>query len=83
LGDFSASPWYKDASLANPTTFQATQYDQYGERLYRAEADKNGDGVVTQEEKYNSYLNYVKDVVSFRSNYQTPRSAFFGMMINF
>jgi len=83
LGDFSPVVWYREASLANPTTFQPTQYDLYGERLYNENSDFNKDGLVTQEEKYQAYKNYVEDRKAFRGNYQTPRSAFFGVMINF
>ncbi|MFM7156593.1 MAG: hypothetical protein ACKO0Y_02130, partial [Bacteroidota bacterium] len=64
-------------------SFQPTQYDIYGERLYREQADFNKDGIVTQEEKYQSYKIWRQDRIAFRGNYQTPRSAFFGMMINF
>ncbi len=83
LGDFSPVVWYSQASLANPSTFQPTQYDLYGERLYNTNSDFNKDGLVTQEEKYQAYKNYVEDRKAFRGNYQTPRSAFFGVMINF
>jgi len=83
LGDFSPVVWYREASLANPSTFQPTQYDLYGERLYNENSDFNKDGLVTQEEKYQAYKNYREDRIAFRGNYQTPRSAFFGVMINF
>ncbi|MFN4767902.1 MAG: TonB-dependent receptor [Ignavibacteria bacterium] len=83
LGDFSPVIWYRDANLSNPSSFQPTQYDIYGERLYREQADFNKDGIVTQEEKYESYKDWREDRIAFRGNYQTPRSAFFGMMINF
>jgi hypothetical protein len=83
LGDFNAIPWYREANSTNPSTYSPVQYDQYGERLYRKQTDVNGDGVVTQEEKYQAYLKYVQDRIAFRPNYQTPRSAFFGVMINF
>jgi hypothetical protein len=83
LGDFTPVVWYREASLSNPSTFQPTQYDLYGERLYNENSDFNKDGLVTQEEKYQAYKNYREDRIAFRGNYQTPRSAFFGVMINF
>ncbi|MGA1434456.1 MAG: TonB-dependent receptor domain-containing protein, partial [Candidatus Kapaibacteriota bacterium] len=83
LGDFSPVIWYREANLSNPSSFQPTQYDLYGERLYSEQADFNKDGIVTQEEKYQSYKDWREDRIAFRGNYQTPRSAFFGMMINF
>ncbi len=77
VGDFSSEPLYRDADFANPLTLQSTQYDNYGNRLYSKYADKDGNGVVSQQEKFDSYLAQLSTNVQFQGTYQTPRSVFF------
>lgn len=72
IGDFISTPLYKDANFANAASFRAEQYDDYGNRLYSENADLDKNGVVTQAEKYQGYLNLVEKYLSFRSNYQLP-----------
>lgn len=84
LGDFSATVYYKTASLINASTYRSDQYDRFGNRLYTPQADFNNDGQVTQLEKYQSYLSFVNTAQARRaSNYQAPRQVFFGFMIRF
>ncbi len=63
---------YEKATYSNSSSFAADQYDIYGNRLYSKDADFDANGVVTQEEKYQSYMNAVKMSIAGRGNYQTP-----------
>lgn len=84
LGDFSATPFYKDADFSNISTYMSTQYDNYGNRLYSKEADTDGNNVVSQQEKFDSYLRQLEQTsVQFQGNYQAPRSVFFTMFFRF
>jgi len=84
LGDFSSTVYYKDATLINALTFRSDQYDRFGNRLYTPQSDFNNDGQVTQIEKYQSYLSYVRTAQARRAaNYQAPRQVFFGFMLRF
>ncbi|MBK9246849.1 MAG: hypothetical protein IPM69_01735 [Ignavibacteria bacterium] len=83
LGDFSGTVLFKEATLLNANTFRSDQYDKFGDRLYAEQIDFNHDGQVTQGEKYQSYLNYVKDAQSRLPNYILPRRIFFGVKLNF
>lgn len=83
VGDFSSEPYYKDADFGNPFTLQSTQYDNYGNRLYSKYADFDKNGIVTQQEKFDSYMNQLSTSVQFQGTYQTPRSVFFTMFFRF
>ncbi len=83
LGDFSQTIWYEKADFSNSRTFNSTQYDFYGNRVYNKQADIDNNGQVNQVEKYEAYLNYFETIQSFRSNYKTPRTVYFGMKIKF
>jgi outer membrane receptor protein involved in Fe transport len=83
VGDFSSTPYYKNATLENPATFSASQYDLYGNRIYNEAADFDKNGIVTQTEHYEAYFKYIETLVQFRGNFQTPRQVFFGMMFRF
>jgi outer membrane receptor protein involved in Fe transport len=83
IGDFSATTWYKTADYSNPASFTADQYDKFGNRLYNTNADFDKNGVVTQAEKFQSYMNYVKTALSFLGNYSAPRTVYAGIMIRF
>ncbi|MBI3258715.1 MAG: TonB-dependent receptor [Ignavibacteriae bacterium] len=80
---YAATTYYKNASSNNSASISAGQYDRFGNRMYSAQADGNGDGQVTQLETYQAYLRYVKDAQALRVNYQTPRQVFFGFMLQF
>ncbi|GAB1430563.1 hypothetical protein MASR2M18_13960 [Ignavibacteria bacterium] len=82
-GDFSSITWVKEASPTDASSTNTGQYDLSGNRLYNTQADFNKDGQVTQQEKYQSYLNYVQNVVQLRGNYQTPRQVYIGAMFRF
>jgi outer membrane receptor protein involved in Fe transport len=83
-GMFSSTPWYKDATGANPASSSIEQYDNYGNRLYNANSDFDNNGIVTQEEKYQAYKNYYQDItIQSRSNYQAPISVRAGVVVKF
>ncbi|OGU58383.1 MAG: hypothetical protein A2X64_03515 [Ignavibacteria bacterium GWF2_33_9] len=82
-GDFSSTTWYKDATYENPVTFNSSQYDLYGNRFYNAASDFNNDGMVTQQEKLDTYMNYAKTSMSFLGNFAQPRTIYAGVMIRF
>ncbi len=82
-GDFPAGPWYAKPDPANPSTIAQSQYDRTGRRLYTEAADLNRDGIVTQQEQFQSYLQYVNDAMARRPRYQFPRTVFFGLMLRF
>ncbi len=83
VGDFNSTTYYKEAKFENASTFAATQYDMYGNRLYNEMADFDKNGMVTQAEIFESYFKYIETVVAFRGNFQAPRTIYFGMMFNF
>lgn len=83
IGDFESTTWFKDATYENPASFQADQYDLYGNRFYNSASDFNNDGMVTQPEKLQAYMNYAKTSLSFLGNFASPRSIYAGIMIRF
>lgn len=83
VGDFPLGPWYARPDPTNPSTISQSQYDRVGNRFYSKEADLNNDGIVTQQELYQSYLQYVRDAMARRPNYQFPRQVYFGVMLRF
>ena len=83
VGDFNSITYYKEPTYDNPSTFSSTQYDVYGDRLYNEMADFDGNGLVTQAEVFESYFRYIDKVISFRGNFQIPRTIYFGMMFRF
>jgi hypothetical protein len=83
IGDFSAVNWYEQADPNRPETVTPGQYDSFGRRLYSRDADLNRDGVVTQEEKYQSYLRWVRDTIARQVNYRLPRSVNVGFLLRF
>ena len=83
VGNFSPTTFYDKANFANPTTYAPSQYDAYGRRLYNAKSDFDNNGLVTQAEKFESYQNYAEDALSFRGNYQTPRTVYLGVNVRF
>ena len=83
IGDFSAVNWYEQADPNRPETLTPGQYDSFGRRLYSRDADLNRDGVVTQEEKYQSYLRWVRDTIARQVNYRLPRSVNVGFLLRF
>ena len=83
IGDFNATTWYKEASYENSSSFASDQYDRYGNRLYNENSDFDKNGLVTQAEKYQAYINYVETAWSFLGNYQYPRTVYFGVVVRF
>lgn len=83
IGDFSIVNWYRDPDPNRPETLSPAQYDSYGRRLYSPDADFNRDGIVTQEEKYQGYLRWVRDTIARQLNYRLPRSINLGFMLRF
>jgi len=82
-GDFPSTSYYRDADPKNKVTTAPNQYDRVGLRMYNERADMNNDGIVTPEESFAGYEQYVNDVVSRRGNYQYPRQVYFGVMFRF
>ncbi len=82
-GEFPSGPWYKSPDANNPASISVTQYDRLGNRLYNTNSDINKDGVVTQYEQYQMYLQYVNDAMKRKTNYQYPRQVYFGVNIRF
>lgn len=82
-GDFSGTAYYKEANYGLAQTFSTDQYDSYGQRLYSEYADFDKNGIVTQDEKFLSYINYVRTVRSFQGNFASPRTVYFGLMFRF
>ncbi len=83
IGDFGSQEYYKEARVEIPETYGASQYDDYGDRVYTEFSDFDKNGVLTQEEKYQAYVNYVQDALRFRGNYQGPRTVLFGLIFRF
>lgn len=83
VGDFPLGPWYAKADPTNPSTIAQSQYDRAGNRFYTKAADLNNDGIVTQQEQYQSYLQFVRDAMARRPNYLYPRQVYFGVMLRF
>ncbi len=81
--DLYQATLYKEVAPAQAATYAATQYDQYGDRLYNPIADVNNDNMVTAEEQFKAYRRYLLDAGQMRGNYQTPRTVNFGIKINF
>lgn len=83
VADMYQATLYKDAIPAQANTFQVTQYDYYGDRLYSAQSDINKDNIVTADEQFKAYRRYLLDSGQGRGNYQSPRTVHFGVKVNF
>ncbi len=83
VGDYSTTIWYKEADYANSQSFNSLQYDYYGNRMYNEQADIDNNGQVNQIEKYESYINYVEKLRSFKGNYKAPRTVYLGVKVKF
>lgn len=83
IGQFEDRTYYREYVPGIPDSRSTGQYDDYGNRLYNANSDFNGDGRVTQQEQYDAFIDYAEDVLGFRGNFQTPRQVFFGFNIQF
>jgi hypothetical protein len=83
IGDFSAIPYYQTANPENPSSYASNQYDDYGVRLYNEIADFNSDGVITQQEKYQSYINYLEVAMKSLGNFQAPFTIYGGVSFIF
>lgn len=83
VGDFSSVTFFKNATIENADSYAPDQYDNYGKRLYSEYADFDKNGIVTQQEKFESYIKYVETTMKYRSNYRTPITIFGGIAIRF
>jgi hypothetical protein len=83
IGDFVATPHYREIDPNRPETWDAQQYDQFGTRFYNPYADVNLDGVVTQEERYQGYQRYIATIQTLRGFYQAPRTVAVGVKLMF
>ncbi|MEY3386627.1 MAG: hypothetical protein RIR53_1438 [Bacteroidota bacterium] len=83
FGNLTGQTYYREADVINKASVAVDQYDRYGMRKYQPLADRNRDGRVTAEERYQSYLDYVDLFVARRVNYQTPRTVFFAVAFRF
>jgi hypothetical protein len=83
LGDFTATPFYRDIDPARLETVAASQYDRFGTRMYNPYADSNLDGVVTQLEKYEGYQRFVATIQTLHGSYQYPRTVAVGFKVRF
>jgi|GEM_PF-187686 len=83
IGDFIATPHYRDIDPNRPETWDVTQYDRFGTRYYNPYADSNLDGVVTQLERYEGYQRYIATIQTLRGYYQTPRTVAVGVRLKF
>lgn len=83
IGSFIATPYYKEASYANPASYVSDQYDSYGERLYNEKADFDKNGIVTQAERLQSYINYAELVLKSKGTFRAPLRIFMGVNISF
>lgn len=82
-GDFPAAAYYKTGDKSRKETVAPSQYDRVGRRLYNERIDYNSDGIVTQDETYRGYQEYVQTVVAQQANYQFPRQVYFGVTFRF
>lgn len=83
IGEFTATEYYDRIIEGRPETYDARQYDSFGDRFYNPYADANLDGVVTQLEKYEGYQRLIATIQSRRGNYATPRTFSAGVTIQF
>ncbi len=83
ITDFSAVVYYREADYARAESFSTDQYTIYGDRFYNVNADFDGNGLVTREEKYQAFTKYLEDVRRFRGNFLAPRTVYAGIMFRF
>lgn len=83
IGEFTATPYYKDIDPNRTETYSASQYDEFGSRYYNPYADLNLDGVVTQIEKYEGYRKFIATIQALRGTYRTPRTVNLGLRLRF
>lgn len=83
VGNYSPTPWYRDADYGKAESFSIMQYDVYGNRFYNEDADYDNNGVVTQDEKFQSFVDYAEMIFNFRGNYQLPRRVDLGILLRF
>ncbi len=75
--------YYDEPNFAIVETTRPEQYDFYGGRKYSPDADYDGNGSVTQDEKYQSYLEITEDLFETMNNYRNPRTVFFSILFRF
>lgn len=83
ITDFSAVVYYREGDYARAESWSADQYSIYGDRLYNINADFDRNGLVTRDEKFQSFTKYLEDVRRFRGNYLAPRTVYAGIMFRF
>ncbi|OGU13942.1 MAG: hypothetical protein A2X61_16470 [Ignavibacteria bacterium GWB2_35_12] len=82
-GSFSSTTLYKEADFSNPDSFKPDQYDYFGNRKYNINSDFDGNGVVTQAEKFQAFKRQLEISRKFQGTYQTPITVYFGVMFRF
>ena len=82
IGEFSSESWLENPNPNDPLQVNS-QFDLFGNKLYNAAVDYNKDGVVTREERYEGYQQFVRDSQARRGNYQFPRTVAAGIMLRF
>ncbi|MCB0702414.1 MAG: TonB-dependent receptor [Candidatus Kapaibacterium sp.] len=84
LGSFSPNVYYDQSNPAVPASYNARQYNQFGERIYFISADIDKNGNVTREEQYENYTRTLEEVTyKNKPLFQVPRRIFFGAVIRF
>lgn len=83
IGQFPEGPFYASSVPGISRSRATSQYDDFGNRIYNANADKDGNQIVTQQELYDAFVDYAEDILGFRGNFQRPRQVFVGVNIQF
>lgn len=83
IGQVLDRNFYAVANQEFAESYSQAQYDAFGNRMYDPRSDFDENGIVTQEEQYQAYLNYFEDQLKFKPNYQAPRTVYFNLQFNF
>ena len=82
-GNFSSGLLYEKADFSNVRSFNPEQYDNFGNRTYNPNGDFDGNGIINQEERFDSYILQLETSTQFQGNYQSPRTVYAGVMFRF
>jgi len=83
ITNISPEPYYKEYNVAIPESNSFIQFDLNGKRKYNANADLDGNGLVTQEERYKQDMKYLNDTQRSKGNFQRPITFSFGLKLRF
>lgn len=81
--EFTNVVYYEKADFTNANSVNINQYSEYGDRMYSVNGDVDKNGVTTRDEQFQMFQKYLTDARSFRSNYQAPRTVYFGIKFDF